>query len=131
MELCPHSTAHGRFQEWVAAGEFQKLWGVGVEWCEELKGLDWNWLRMDGASTKTPLGREKNRAYSHGPRSKRGQRPSADRRAWRARGLGGGRGEPPRHEIGERHGGQRGGEAAPHHPKMAARDVSGQRVRVR
>jgi transposase len=25
-ELCPHSTAHDRFQEWVQAGVFLKLW---------------------------------------------------------------------------------------------------------
>lgn len=25
-ELCAHSTAHDRFQEWVNAGDFLKLW---------------------------------------------------------------------------------------------------------
>ena len=28
-ELVPHSTAHDRFQEWVAAGVFLKLWQAG------------------------------------------------------------------------------------------------------
>jgi putative transposase len=28
-DLCPHSTAHDRFQEWVAAGVFLKLWQAG------------------------------------------------------------------------------------------------------
>ena len=60
-DLWPHSTAHDRFQEWVAAGVFLKLWKAGVEQFDELKGLDWEWLSMDGAMTKAPLGGEKNR----------------------------------------------------------------------
>jgi putative transposase len=54
--LCPYSTAHDRFQGWVAAGVFVKLWRAGVEQFDELKGLDWRWLSMDGAMTKAPLG---------------------------------------------------------------------------
>jgi putative transposase len=48
-ELCAHSTAHDRFQEWVQAGVFLKLWQAGVERFEELCGIDWEWLSMDGA----------------------------------------------------------------------------------
>lgn len=55
-ELCPHSTAHDRYQEWVEAEVFLKLWQAGVEQFDELKGLDWGWLSMDGAMTKAPLG---------------------------------------------------------------------------
>jgi putative transposase len=61
-ELGRHSTAHDRFQEWAAAGVFRKLWRAGVEQFEELKGLDWRWLSMDGAMSKAPLGGKKNRA---------------------------------------------------------------------
>lgn len=71
--LCPHSTAHDRFQQWVAAGVFHKLWQAGVEQFDELKGLDWSWLSMDGAITKAPLGGEKNWSQSNGPRQKRRQ----------------------------------------------------------
>jgi transposase len=60
-DLCPKSTAHDRFQEWVEAGVFLKLWQAGVECFDELKGIDWAWLSMDGAMTKAPLGGEKNR----------------------------------------------------------------------
>jgi transposase len=60
--LCAHSTAHDRFQEWVEAGVFLRLWQIGVEQFDELKGIDWDWLSMDGAMTKAPLGGEKNRA---------------------------------------------------------------------
>jgi len=57
-DLCAKSTAHDRFQEWVEADVFLKLWFAGVEQFEELQGIDWNWLSMDGAMTKAPLGGE-------------------------------------------------------------------------
>jgi putative transposase len=63
-ELCAKSTAHDRFQEWVAAEVFLKLWQAGVEQFDDLKGIDWQWLSMDGAMTKAPLGGEKNRTES-------------------------------------------------------------------
>lgn len=71
--LCPRSTAHDRFQEGVAAGVFVKFWKAGVEQFDELKGLDWRWLRMDGAMTKAPCGGEKNRPQSPGSRQVRRQ----------------------------------------------------------
>jgi len=58
-KLCAHSTAHDRFQEWVEAGVFLKLWQAGVEQFDEICGIDWDWLSMDGAMTKAPLGGEK------------------------------------------------------------------------
>lgn len=60
-ELCSGSTAHARYQEWVKDGVFLKLWQVGVEQFDELKGIDWEWQSMDGAMTKAPLGGKKNR----------------------------------------------------------------------
>jgi putative transposase len=57
-DLIPHSTAHDRFQEWVEGGVFLKLWKVGVERFDEMKGVDWAWMSMDGAMTKAPLGGE-------------------------------------------------------------------------
>src|SRR5260370_32480552 len=64
-ELCPHSTAHDRFQEWVQAGVFLTLWQAGLEQFEELRGIDWDWLSMDGAMTKDPLGGEKTGPNPH------------------------------------------------------------------
>ena len=61
-ELCAHSTAHDRFQEWVQAEVFLKLWQVGAARFDELQGIDWDWLALDGAMTKAPLGGGKNRA---------------------------------------------------------------------
>jgi putative transposase len=57
-ELCAGSTAHDRYQAWVKAGVFLKLWRAGVEQFDELQGIDWAWLSMDGAMTKAPLGGE-------------------------------------------------------------------------
>jgi transposase len=83
-DLCAKSTAHDRFQEWVAAGVFLKLWYAGVEQFDELQGIDWSWLSMDGAMTKAPLGGEKDGAQSDGPRQARRQAQPAHGGAWRA-----------------------------------------------
>ncbi len=64
-DLCAGSTAHDRYQEWVAAGVFLELWKVGLEQFDELKGIDGNWLSLDGALNKAPLGGKKNRTQSH------------------------------------------------------------------
>jgi len=64
--ICSSSAAHRWFQEWTAAGVFQKLWATGLEEYDELKGIDWSWQSMDGAMTKAPLGGEKNRPQPHG-----------------------------------------------------------------
>lgn len=77
--LCPKSTAHDRFQQWVQADVFWKLWQAGVERFDELRGIDWNWLSMDGAMTKAPLGGEKNRPQSDRPQQERGQAQPVDR----------------------------------------------------
>ena len=57
-DLCPGSTARDRFQEWERAGVFLKLWQAGVQRFDELQGIEWAWLSMDGAMTKAPLGGE-------------------------------------------------------------------------
>jgi putative transposase len=57
--ICSSSAAHRRFQEWTAAGVFVNLWAEGLQEYDELKGLDWEWLSMDGAMTKAPLGGER------------------------------------------------------------------------
>src|SRR5690606_11832394 len=63
-DLCAHSTAHDRFREWVLAGVFLRLWQAGVEQFDDLKGIEWQWLSMDGAMTKAPLSGGKNRTQS-------------------------------------------------------------------
>jgi transposase len=62
--ICSSSTAHRRFQEWSEAGVFSRLWLIGLEKYDEIKGIDWEWQSLDGAMTKAPLGGEKNRTKS-------------------------------------------------------------------
>jgi putative transposase len=51
------STAHRRFQEWVRAGFFFRLWRVAAQRYDEVRGIDWRWLSVDGCLTKAPLSR--------------------------------------------------------------------------
>lgn len=59
------STVHDRFQLWVEAGVFERLWQEGLLEYDELKGLDWEWQAMDGAMTKAPLGGKRYRSQPH------------------------------------------------------------------
>lgn len=93
-ELCPKSTAHDRFQEWVEAEVFLKLWEAGVERFDQLRGIDWSWLSIDGAMTKAPLGGEKDGAKSHRPGQEGREAEPADRGPRRAPGPGGRRRQP-------------------------------------
>jgi putative transposase len=77
-ERCAKSTAHDRFAEWVVAGVFVRLWQAGVAQFDELQGMDWAWLRMDGALAKAPLGGGKDRAQPHRPGQRRRQTSPVD-----------------------------------------------------
>jgi putative transposase len=55
------STVHLRFQQWRAAGVFERLWQEGLMEYDASHGLDWEWQAMDGAMTKAPLGGKGNR----------------------------------------------------------------------
>lgn len=77
--ICSSSSAHRRFQEWVAAGVFAQMWAQGLAAYDELVGLDWDWLAMDGAMTKAPLGGGGNRSQSHRPRQSGHETQSVDR----------------------------------------------------
>jgi len=50
------STVHDRFKQWQEERVFEKMWRAGVLEYDKLKGLNWEWLAMDGAMTKAPLG---------------------------------------------------------------------------
>ena len=82
--VCSSSSAHRRFQEWSEAGVFEEFWRRGLRY-DELKGINWEWLALDGAQGKAPLGGEET-----GPnptdRAKRGRRSrsSATRRGSRS-----------------------------------------------
>lgn len=83
-DLCAKSTAYDRFVAWAEAGVFLTLWQTGVEQFDDLHGIDWQWLSMDGAMTKAPLGGKKNRPQSNRSRESGRQTLGADRRSRRA-----------------------------------------------
>lgn len=76
--ICKGSNAHARFQEWERDGFFVRLWEAALNDYDELKGLDWSWLSLDGAMTKAPLGGEKKRQESNRPRKKRREKKPVD-----------------------------------------------------
>jgi putative transposase len=89
--ICHSSSAHRRFQEWTQAGVFEELWRQGLLKLDELGGIDWSWLALDGAQGKAPLGGEetgpnptdrakKGRSARSSPR-RRGSRSASPRRA--------------------------------------------------
>lgn len=101
-DLCAKSTAHDRYQEWVEAGVFERLWAAGVAAFDEAVGIDWDWLSLDGAMVKAPLGGEKNRAQSDGPGQAGRETQRADGGARGAGGVGRRRSQSARYEIGPR-----------------------------
>ena len=76
--LCKGSTAHSRFQEWVQAGVFARLWDEALRDYDELIGLNFAWMALDGSLHKAPLGGEKNRSQPHGPQQRRRQAQPTD-----------------------------------------------------
>ena len=54
--ICSSSSAHRRFQEWTAAEVFEEFWRRGLLELAELEAIDWEWLALDGALVKAPLG---------------------------------------------------------------------------
>ena len=55
------STVHRYFQEWVEQGVFRRLWRDRLQRYDRRRGIGWSWQSLDGATTKSPLGGEKNR----------------------------------------------------------------------
>lgn len=53
--ICSCSSAYRRFREWSEAGLFETFWRKGLLQYDDLKGIDWSWLSMDGAISKAPL----------------------------------------------------------------------------
>ena len=82
--ICPSSTAHDRFQEWVEASVFGRLWEAGLLEYDQLKGIDWSWQSMDGVMTKAPLGGEKSGPQPNGSGQERRQAKRLDGRGRRA-----------------------------------------------
>ena len=54
------STVHDRFQLWVKQGVFLLMWELGLKEYAEQVGIEWQWMAMDGAIVKAPLGGKRN-----------------------------------------------------------------------
>ena len=52
------SSIHQYFQEWEAAGFFERIWSKGLEKYDELEGIGWEWQSLDGCMVKAPLALE-------------------------------------------------------------------------
>lgn len=75
--ICTCSSAYRRFREWIDAGVFAKFRRTGLLEYDELQGIDWRWLAMDGTKKKAPLGGTKSRSQPVRPRQKRRQEQHA------------------------------------------------------
>jgi transposase len=126
--LCASSTAHDRFQEWAEAGVFLEFWKAGLLAYDELKGIDWAWLSMDGCMTKAPLGGEKMWRQSHRPGQGGRQTLAFDRSRRRAGGPDRRGGQSPRLPARQKHPRQHSDQAAQAHGQKAPGDVPGQGV---
>lgn len=55
-EFPDDSSVHRTFQRWVRLGLLDRIWGILVEECEALGGVNWEWQAADGAMGKARLG---------------------------------------------------------------------------
>ena len=55
-EFGDDSSVHRTFQRWGKLGVFARLWGLLLEECQALGGVDWQWQAADGAMGKARLG---------------------------------------------------------------------------
>ena len=78
--ICSCSSAYRRFREWAEAGVFLEFWRRGLLAYDEQSGIEWEWLALDGAMGKAPLGGEQT-----GPnptdRAKKGRNGASSARA--------------------------------------------------
>jgi transposase len=79
--ICSSSSAHRRFLEWTGAGVFHEFWRRGLLAYDELVGIEWDWLALDGAMGKAPLGGGGNRPQPDRPGQGRHEAQPADGRS--------------------------------------------------
>ncbi len=54
-EYSSGSTCHLRFQTWVKAGLFKKMWRKCLRYYDDLRGIDWRFQSMDSATVSAPV----------------------------------------------------------------------------
>jgi transposase len=55
-EIGASTTVYDRFRAWERDGFFARLWAAELAEYDELVGIDWEWLSLDGVMTKAPFG---------------------------------------------------------------------------
>ena len=78
--ICSGSTAHRRFQDWVQAGIWARLWDEALAEYDEIIGLDLEWCSLDGSLHKAPLG-----GGEPGPTPRTGARAGSSAASWSRR----------------------------------------------
>ena len=76
-ELGDDSTIHRTFQRWVELGVLERVWGVLVEECDELGGVEWEWQSADCAMGKARFG-----GVQSVPTPRTGPRQAASGASW-------------------------------------------------
>lgn len=54
-EYSSGSTCHLRFQTWVRAGLFEKIWRKCLQHYDDLRGIDWHFQSMDSVTVSAPV----------------------------------------------------------------------------
>jgi transposase len=94
------STVHARFQEWVRAGVWTRLWRGLLSRYDLRHGIGWAWQRADSATVPSPPRRRRHRPGPHQPGEAGHHAPRAQRPAGRPAQRRPQRGQPDRHEGG-------------------------------
>jgi putative transposase len=55
-EFGDDSSVHRTLQRWINRGVLEMIWGVLIEQCEELGGVNWDWQSADAAMGKARFG---------------------------------------------------------------------------
>jgi putative transposase len=55
-EFGDDSSVHRTFLRWIDTGVLDRIWGLLVQSCEELGGVDWQWQAADAAMGKARFG---------------------------------------------------------------------------
>jgi putative transposase len=50
------STCHERFQQWVEAGIFARIFERCLKYYDARRGIEWKWCSLDSAMVKAPKG---------------------------------------------------------------------------
>lgn len=87
------SNVHRYFQIWATCGFFETIWAAGLYEFDELQGLDWEWLSLDGSNTKAPLAQESVGSNPTDRGKKWKQTECVDRGSWSANCGSGSRGK--------------------------------------